>query len=383
MRFTWRHLLVLLLTASAGLLAGLPGPARAVGEGGDEAEPPRRPAARWRDEEYRHLKDEWKAFQKLPREEQKRLKHFDEDLNDEPPAARARLWGALTRYAAWLERLEDKERQQIESAADSAKKLEIIKALREREWVSHLAKASRERIEQATADDRPKLIEQLRQKERQRRAEWQAALRMQEEAVPPPGQPDFWPQVQMYINRSLRPTLTLGERDELHRAYLRSWADYAQQLTSLAEKHPILVPPAERIGAQYLRDLPNGYLQSLLVKPKGKDGEAHTIRNLQGRWPDFALEVARAAHARKISLPDKPLGPCKPEEFVPVVQRFINTELRKDSAIAKKLDEAQGKWPDYPLAVMSLAREKRLRVPGTFLPGPKSYWDQAKVAPAD
>src|SRR5437879_3546907 len=107
MRFSWRHLLVLLLVGSSGLLACLPGPARAVGEGGDEAEPVRRLSARWRDDpvEYRRLKDEWKAFHKLPSREQERLRQIDEDLNDEPPAVRARLWAVLDRYTAWLERL--------------------------------------------------------------------------------------------------------------------------------------------------------------------------------------------------------------------------------------------------------------------------------------
>src|SRR5581483_8941994 len=65
MRYPWRRLLMLLLMGTAGLVAWLPGPARAVGEGGDEPEPRRLPA-RWRDDpaEYRRLKDEWKAFQK-------------------------------------------------------------------------------------------------------------------------------------------------------------------------------------------------------------------------------------------------------------------------------------------------------------------------------
>jgi hypothetical protein len=384
MRFSWRHLLALLLAGAAGLLALVPGPARAVGEV-DESEPSRRLPARWRDDpaEYRRLKDQWKAFKKLPKKQQERLRQIDEELNDEPPAVRARLWAVLDRYAAWLERLDEKDRQQIESAPDATNKLEVIKSLREREWVAHLAKADRDRIDQAAPEERAKLIEKFRQKERQRRQEWQAALRMQEEAVPPRGQPDFWPQVQMYVNRSLGPTLTHTEREELHKAYLRSWPEYAQQLTALADKHPILVPPGERLGAVKLADLPAGYLQALLGKGgKGRDLEGRTIRNLQGRWPNFALEIARVAKERKVALPDKPLGPCKPEEFLPSVQRFI-AELRKDAAAAQKLDEAQGKWPDYPLAVMSLAKQRNQRVPGTFLPGPKWYWEQAKSAQAD
>ncbi len=385
MRFTWRHLLAFFLVGSAGLLACVPGPARAVGEG-DEAEPSRRLPARWRDDpaEYRRLKEQWKAFQKLPKKQQERLRQIDEELNDEPPAVRARLWAVLDRYAAWLDRLDEKDRQQIESAPDTAKKLEVIKALREREWVAHLAKADRDRVEQAAPEERAKLIERLRQRERQRRQEWQAALRMQEEAVPPQGQPNFWPQVQMYVSKSLIPTLTHTEREELRKTYLRSWPEYAQQLTALAEKHPILVPPGERPGATSFADLPKGYAQTLAakqpIKPRELDG--HRLRDLQGRWPNFALAIDRLARSRKVALPDKPLGPCKPEEFVPAVRQVIE-QLRKDPAAARKLDEAQGKWPDYPFAVMELAKERKKPVPGTFLPGDKSYWEQAKSAPGE
>jgi len=111
------------------------------------------------------------------------------------------------------------------------------------------------------------------------------------------------------------------------------------------------------------------------------EGQSRKLAELQGRWPEFALEMDKQAKSnRRIRLPDKPLGPCKPEEFVAPVRQFID-ELRTDPAAAKKLDDARGKWPDYPLAIMSLAKEKNKRVPGTFLPGSKEFWDQAKLQP--
>jgi hypothetical protein len=385
MRYSWRHLLALLLLGTAGLVASLPGSARAVGEPGDEADAARRLPARWRDdpELYRRLKEEWRTFHKLPAAKQARLRQIDEELNEEPPAARERLWAVLDRYAAWLERLDDRDRQRIESAPDEAKKLDVIKELREREWVAHLAKASRDQIEQAAPDARPALIEQFRQRERQRRAEWQLALRNPGEAAAPPTLPAFWPQVQVYVRKSLLPTLTHTERDELDKASRKSWPEYARQLTALAETHPILVPPSDRPGAVTFKDLPPGYVQTLLGRPgKPKTFDNHgfkELRDLQGRWPDFALAVVRVARGRKVALPDKPLGPCKPDEFLPRVRQFIDDQLRKDPAAARKLDEAQGKWPEYPFAVMELAREKNRRVPGTFLPGPKEFWEKAKA----
>jgi hypothetical protein len=321
---------------------------------------------------------------RLPKEKRDHLRQIDEELNDEPPAARARLWSVLDRYTYWLEHLDPKDRQEIESAPGRDQKLEVIKALREREWVSHLPRADRERIEQAPAAERPAAIEQLRQKERQRRAAWQLAFRMQGEPVLPRDLPPFWPQVRLYVEKSLIPTLSHTEREELFKAMRTSWPEHAQRLTALAEKHPIQVPPSERPGVVSLQELPKEVAQALRGRPgkPGKDGEGRPLLNVQGRWPNFAFAVERAAKNRRVALPDKPLGPCKPEEFVPPVQRFID-DLRKDQAAAKKLDEAQGKWPEFPLAVMELAKQKGRRVPGTFLPGPKEFWEKAKAAPAE
>jgi hypothetical protein len=384
MRCSLRHLLALVLVGSAGLVACLPGPARAVGEG-DEPQPRRLPA-RWRDDpaEYRRLKDEWKAFHKLPKGRRDRLRQIDEELNDEPPASRARLWAVLFRYSAWLDRLDEKDRWQIESAPDAASRLEIIKGLRQAEWVAHLPRAQREKIEAAAPADRTALIDKLRRQERERQARWQLAFRAQGEALRPRVLPAFWPRVLLYERKALVPTLTHTERAQLFKAAASSWPEHARVLTALSEKHSILVPPSERVGVVSFKELPAGLAQSLLGKPgKVRDAEARRLRDMQGRWPNFALQLQRQARNRKVTLPDKPLGPCNPEEFVPAVRKFIDEQLRNDPAAAKKLDEAQGKWPDYPLAVMELAKEKKLDVPGTSLPGPKDFWDKAKAPAAE
>jgi hypothetical protein len=388
MRYPWRHLLTLLLVGTAGIVACLPGPARAVGEAGDEPEPPRRLPARYRDEpaERRRLKEEWEKFRKLPREQRERLRQVDEELNDEAPAARARLWAVLFRYTAWLERLDEKDRQQIESAPDAEKKLQVIKGLREAEWLAHLPRADREQIDAAAPADRPALIASLRKREHDKRNQWQLAFRMQGDAAPPRMPADVWPRVRLYVDKSLIPSLTQAEREELRKASLSGGPEHAQKLMALAEKHPVLVPPSEHVGVIWLNQLPETFRQALFGRPgksRGFEGRVFKeLRDLQGRWPDFALSVERQATNRKVALPEKPLGPCTQEEFVPAVRKFID-ELRKDPAAAKKLDEAQGKWPDYPFAVMELAREKNRKVPGTFLPGSKEVWDKAKEPQAE
>jgi hypothetical protein len=389
MRTSWRHLLTPLLVLAAGLTAFVPGPARAVGEAGDDADSGHKHALPWRDDpdQYRRLKEEWKAFHKLPTEKQERLRQFDEQLGEEPPVVRARLWTVLDRYAAWLKGLDEKDRQQIESAPDADKRLEVIRALRERDWVSHLARAEREKIEQAPAEERGKLVEAMRQKERRRREEWQVAVRLQGEAPPPRmQQAELWPRIRLYEQKSLIPTLSQPEREELTRAMRSSWPEHARVLSDLAAKHPIKVPPSEHVGVVSFADpsLPKGFAQHFAGRRGGKPegGEFRKLRGAAGRWPDFALELDHVARERRIALPDRPLGPCRQEEFVEEVRKYID-ELKQDAAAAKKLEETAGKWPDYPFAVMQLGKEKKRPVPGTFLPGSKEFWEQAKAAPAE
>src|SRR5207253_8072764 len=112
--------------------------------------------------------------------------------------------------------------------------------------VAHLAKAERDRLAQMPPEERAKRIESLRQQERERRAEWQVALRQQEVVLPP--------RVRFYVEKSLMPTLSHQERDELRKAASRSWPEYVQQLTDLAKKHPILVPPGEKPGVMSFKD---------------------------------------------------------------------------------------------------------------------------------
>ena len=52
-------------------------------------------------------------------------------------------------------------------------------------------------------------------------------------------------------------------------------------------------------------------------------------------------------------------------------------------AVAKALDEAQGKWPDYPRLVVDLARKHKQPLVGWTLPTPPNqpqFWDRLRAA---
>jgi hypothetical protein len=394
MRPSWRHLMALaLLVGAAAFVAGLPRPARAVAEppGDEPPEQPRRLPQRIRDdpEHYARLKAEWHRFMKLPRDKRDRMRDFDEQLHEEDPTTQARLWAVLDRYATWLDHLDEKDRQEIESAGDH--KLNVIKSLREREWIAHQPKGWRDRLDGAPPAERAALIESRRREERKRLAEWQKALRLQNDPIQRFAEPDLRPELQLYVEKSLLPTLNLDERRRLSAAQ-SDWPRYAALLKEFSERHPVRVPPSEKPGKRTIDDLPESLQRGLRLRGdrggrggRGMGGmgdpETRAVRMKQGLWPDFALAVVDLAKKRNVTLRE-PLGPCTPEEFVPPVQDFIK-ELRKDGEAAKRLDDAQGKWPDYPFAVMELAKEKKKRVPGTYLPGPPGFWERPKAGPRE
>jgi hypothetical protein len=111
--------------------------------------------------------------------------------------------------------------------------------------------------------------------------------------------------------------------------------------------------------------------------------QVRRVREARNKWPDFALALHEAAESKGVTL-YKPLGPCTLKDFVPAVQKFyeqkLGPELLKEAnqADLKKLENAQGKWPDFPFAFMDLAKKYKLKVPGTFLGGSPELWKAAR-----
>jgi hypothetical protein len=111
------------------------------------------------------------------------------------------------------------------------------------------------------------------------------------------------------------------------------------------------------------------------------------VRRAQGRWPEFAAEVTAYARAKDLTIP--PLGDCRkdqmPPEVIPVLDKW-EKELKKSEAgraDLKALDEARGKWPDYPRMIVTLARKHRQPLVGWTLPTPPGqaqFWDRLRAA---
>jgi hypothetical protein len=100
----------------------------------------------------------------------------------------------------------------------------------------------------------------------------------------------------------------------------------------------------------------------------------------QDKWPQFALAAAEVMKKERRTLPA--LGASRPAEFDETIQTFLKEKLEPELKADEKtkLHGAEGRWPDYPLRLLELARKNNLIVPGMSLPGPRELWNNARVA---
>jgi hypothetical protein len=319
------------------------------------------------------LLDEFRAFQNLPPEGQNHLRKLDRDWADLTPAAAGRLRRALARYVEWRERLPEDQRRSIDSAPSGTERLRRIRELREQEWVAQLPKAQREQLESVQGEVRAELVKRFRQQEKQRRREWQAALRHWDELLkgPPPTRRDeLEPELRAFVEKTLEARLTPADAERFQKAE-GGWPRFMETLVELADRY---VPFPGRPRPREFKDLPDELRGRLLQSP-AKD---HLVA-AEGRWPEFAL--AMPAHFWRAR---KPFAarymPSKAAEFEESVQSFIRLQLepRLTESEAKELAATEGLWPAYPKAVVRLATKHGLLVPG-MLPLPKPIADRYRV----
>jgi hypothetical protein len=343
------------------------------------------PPEKWRNdpERYESLRHGLQAFLSLPEGRQKRLRQLDQDLHDEDSATSVRLQRVLDRYAEWLQRLPDADRQRVQRETDPKKRLQLIREIREREWIKRLPKATREELQKLPADQQSVRVTQLRQEDRKRREEWQFAIRNWSELVQSRPQmariEELTPEVKIFVEEALRPLLTADEWNRLLQSQGKNPL-FLRTLVELADKHPMKLPPGTVIGPTRFEELPSE-LQARLTKVK--DWPPAAAQPAEGKWPEYALEVVAFARAHKVTLPKQQLGPCRPAEFSPSVRRFREEQLlpalgADDVAL---LNKAEGNWPRYPRLLLQMARKHGLQMPGMRLPGPADMWSRYRTTP--
>lgn len=123
-------------------------------------------------EHYARLQRDLRDFWALSKSERRQLRQLDRAYHQLDVPTQKRLWTVAERYLAWLERLPQAERQQIEQTKDSQERLQLIRTIRERQWIERLPRKVREELEKLPAEARAAQIAQLRKQERQQRLLW-------------------------------------------------------------------------------------------------------------------------------------------------------------------------------------------------------------------
>jgi hypothetical protein len=317
------------------------------------------------------------------------LRTLHQNLTALPREEQDRLIRVLEAYAGWLARLPEKLRKEVLDAPTADARLAAVRQVRNRQWEEALPGPQRDKLNLTTkADERIRLVKEWRDQERDRQLEWRLAAR-QWAAISEKKKP--WPfsdetlakDVEAFVTSAFKPDaavsrLTAGELAKLRSLQAATgqnaaWIPYGAYVLQLADRYPQYLPEpptgppvteVEQLSPKVLAELRKAAL------PKQK------YRLVLGKWPEFALAIARDQKDLRPVLGDKPLGPCAPGDFTPQLNEFLAIDLvpklRPDEA--RRLKTQEGKWPEYPKLMIELAKAKDLSVPGVTLPGKPSLW---------
>jgi hypothetical protein len=357
-----RALLLLVLLVGVAGAAALPDPSAA------EIEQNRRLLEKWRGdpEHYARLKKDLHDFKQLPPDRQAALRQLDHDLHDEDSLTLARLLRTADRYAAWLEHLPEARRARIQAETDPKKRLQVIRDIREEEWIDRLPRVKREQV-LTTADPgkRASLIKTLHEEEQQRQQDWQRVLQGNE---PPARRPsvrvaDLPPEARNYVEGTLLPQLNTEEKKRLKDAEGK-WPLFPRTLLELADSHAGGLPgPAS--GPKHQDELPMEVRRRLMMTTmRLNKADRERLKQHAGKWPDYAIAVTEIIRGKGLSLPEE-LGPARLRDMPEPVREFVDKKLQPVLTRQEKdhLKAAEGRWPDYPRALLELARAHGLAVP--------------------
>ncbi|MBX7104831.1 MAG: hypothetical protein K1X57_12170 [Gemmataceae bacterium] len=319
------------------------------------------------------------AFQNLPADQQDRLRKLDKSLHDLDTVERDRLRGVMERYAGWLSRLDPTERARIQAIPPGPERAKVISEILDRQWQESLPRADKERLAKAGPEEKTRLLETWRKEEKERREMRAVARRTVEEAAQfgPLGQriDDFRDRVAVYVEDSLRPLATPAEEARISGMARMNPGRWLQSVHDVAAgKSPLPFPgPAVPGGRKAVRSFRDIPTE---VATRFPAPLPRAITDAEGKWPDFPLAVMAIARQNKLDLPANLLGPTRVDELPPGAKRFVaNDLLPKLSAEDKgQLAATEGQWPEYPKKVKELSDKYKLTVPGLVLPGTPEQW---------
>ena len=153
-----------------------------------------------------------------------------------------------------------------------------------------------------------------------------------------------------------------------------AWLWFGKIVYDAAKNHEMLPEPATGKPLTDFADL----------WPRAKEhyektpGKKRSVAVAAGKWPEFALAV----HSDLVPAKFGPVsvssyGPCRPADFKDPLRLFVaDLEKKVRPAEWAELKAHEGRWPDYPRALVKLATQHDLSVPGVTPPGAPSLWEK-------
>ena len=211
----------------------------------------RRPARR-ADVDPERLKQYLSAYHRLSPEAQERLKRLDQELHDEDAATRTRLYGVMERYALWLSRLPEADRQRVQSAAAGPERLRVVRELLEKQWLDNLPPARKEQLAKASESERARLVDAWHREDRQRQQERMIALRTAEALMFPGEMARFQQELQRFVKTDLEPKLNPREKNRLQTLSKQPFGrNYLHQVWELSKARGLTPPGPPQVWEQF------------------------------------------------------------------------------------------------------------------------------------
>ncbi|WP_439620442.1 anti-sigma factor family protein [Gemmata sp.] len=334
------------------------------------------------------------TFRALPAARQQAIRDLDRQLRGLDGPTRDQRYRVLEAYTIWLDRLPEPERKQVLAADTARRRLDEVRKLRNQQWLDALTASQRAKLNGLPASGQADLIRQWREEEQAHREEW-AFYRTYADDVIANKTP--WPfdsssrqkEVAEFVRTAFRlddeklRRLEDGERVRYAASLALAteqggwmpWYAYGRNVYAAAKKYERFLLPEPATGEPVTRYEQLGpRVERFFEKGRGRSA----TQNHVGKWPDFALAVnAYATSEKGDKIPPPVLGPARPAEFKEPLRHFVTRELipALPPGDRKALEALEGKWPEYPNAVVRLARQCDLSAPGLMLPGSPKRWD--------
>ena len=352
-------------------------------------------------EQLEKLRRDAAAYFGLPEQRRLQILHMHESLHQEPTATQTRLHGVLDRYVDWLNDLDEPTRQKIAAAPNKQARVELIRKLREEQWIKEQPKAIRDQVAKLEGDARKKLIAKEKDDDRQRRLEWLIASRFWNELEGEAKGRRFLPRkftdlpqgVQLYVQNYLQKIYLSPEESEQLKKLEGQWPQFPMKLVELADKHPPALPGT--VGPRSMAEVPAKVFRDLLNKtpnPKRFLKEppanqpaalAKALNITKNTWPEFGIELARAARQHSVVF-DYEFLAYNYECLTKPMQDFMD-KLEKvlDAKETLRLSKAKDKgWPEFPQTIQDLANAHHLSVPWFTLPRVEN-WENYRLVRHD